>query len=108
MHRLIENALPEISRFSEKYHVERLYLFGSATQSSFKETSDVDFLVTFKEIPVLEYADNFFDFKFELEDLLNKEIDLISEKSLTNPYLIKSIDRTKVLLYDRRDSKIFA
>lgn len=108
MQKLIENALAEISKFSEKHHVDRLYLFGSATQPTFSETSDIDFLVSFQEIPLLEYADNFFDFKFELEDLFNRKIDLISEKSLTNPYLIKSINRTKILLYDRRNSKVFA
>jgi predicted nucleotidyltransferase len=108
MHKLIENSLVEISKFCEKHHVVRLYLFGSATQPTFSQTSDIDFLVTFKEIPILEYADNFFDFKFELEDLFNRKIDLISEKSLTNPYLIKSINRTKFLIYDRRNSKVFA
>jgi uncharacterized protein len=108
MQKLIENALAEISKFSEKHHVDKLYLFGSATQPTFTDTSDIDFLVTFKEIPILDYADNFFDFKFELEDLFNRKIDLISEKSLTNPYLIKSINRTKILLYDRRNSKVLA
>ncbi len=108
MQKLIENAIPEIAKFSEKHHVDKLYLFGSATKPAFNETSDLDFLVSFQEIPLLEYADNFFDFKFELEDLFNRKIDLISEKSLTNPYLIKSINRTKILLYDRRNSKVFA
>jgi uncharacterized protein len=108
MQKLIKNALAEISKLSEKHHVDKLYLFGSATQPTFSDTSDIDFLVTFKEIPILDYADNFFDFKFELEDLFNRKIDLISEKSLTNPYLIKSINRTKILLYDRRNSKVFA
>jgi uncharacterized protein len=106
MHKLIENAIPDILKFSEKYHVDCLYLFGSATKPTFNETSDIDFLVTFKEIPILEYADNFFDFKFELEYLFNRKIDLISEKSLTNPFLIKSINRTKILLYDSRNSKV--
>lgn len=108
MQKLIENAIPDIVKLSEKHFVDKLFLFGSATQSTFNETSDIDFLVTFKEIPILEYADNFFDFKFELEDLFDRKIDLISEKSLTNPYLIKSINRTKILLYDRRGSKVFA
>ncbi len=92
----------------EKYKVAHLYLFGSATNNQFTDQSDLDFLVKFGEVPLLDYADYFFDFRHDLENLYDRKIDLLTEESLTNPYLIKSINNNKQLLYDRRNQKIFA
>ncbi len=69
---------------------------------------DLDFLVTFGDIPIIDYADYFFDLMHDLENLYNRKIDLLTEKSLTNPYLINSINRNKRLLYDRGNQKISA
>ena len=52
-----------------------------------------------KELDVLNYADNYFSFLEELENLLGKKIDLVSKNSLKNPILIEEIDRSKVNLY---------
>lgn len=46
-----------------------------------------------------EYADNYFALKESLEELLNKEIDLLEDKAINNPYLRKSIDASKKLIY---------
>lgn len=84
-----------------KHKVSRLYLFGSATTDNFRPESDIDFLVSFSnEIPLLDYGDNYFDFKYELEDLYNRKVDLITERSLTNPYLIEAINQNKQLIYE--------
>ncbi len=92
----------------KKYNVAYLYLFGSATSDRFNENSDLDFLVAFDNVPIFDYADYFFDFMHELEDLYGRKIDLLTEQSLTNPYLIKSINRNKQLIYDRRNQEVFA
>ena len=42
------------------------------------------------------------------ETITMEEWDLLTEKSLTNPYLIKSINQGKQLIYDRRNQKISA
>lgn len=76
-----------------------MYLFGSGSIGEFSDTSDVDILITFQDIPVDRYTDNYFDLHYELEDLFKKKIDLITERSLSNPYLIQSIEKTKQLLY---------
>jgi len=91
-----------------KYKVANLYLFGSATNDRFTENSDLDFLVTFDNVPIFDYADYFFDLMHELEDLYQRKIDLLTEQSLTNPYLIKSINSNKQLIYDKRNQKVFA
>jgi uncharacterized protein len=82
-----------------KHHVGKLFVFGSIVRDSLKPESDVDFLVSFKQIRLEEYADNYFEFKFSLEDLFEGEIDLLEEKAITNPYLLKSINSEKQLVY---------
>ncbi len=100
MNRIIKNELSEVLRLCKKHRVETLYLFGSATTDAFNENSDIDFLISFqKNIPLEEYADNFFDLMFALEDLLGRKIDLVNEKTLSNPYFIRSIEKTKQLVY---------
>ncbi len=102
------DKMEALHNLCRKYNVSTLYLFGSATSSRFSEGSDLDFLITFGDIPIVEYADYFFDFMHELEDLYNRKIDLLTNQSLTNPYLIKSINQNKQLIYDQRNQKISA
>ena len=104
----VGDKMEALHNLCRKYNVSTLYLFGSATSNKFTESSDLDFLITFGDIPILDYADYFFDFMHDLEDLFNRKIDLLTEQSLTNPYLIKSINQNKQLIYDRRDQKISA
>lgn len=61
--------------------------------------SDVDLLVEFAINDPIEYSDNYFDLKFELERILNRSIDLLENKAIKNPFLRENIDKSKVLLY---------
>lgn len=88
-----------IKNLCNVHHVDKLYAFGSILTNRFNETSDIDFIVRFKDIDLLSYSDNYFDFKFSLEDLLKHPIDLLEEQALKNPYLKQSIDETKELIY---------
>lgn len=100
MNRIITEKLPELRQLCEKYHVETMYLFGSAARGTMTPESDIDFLISFRSDVVLEeYADNYFDLIFALEDLFGRRIDLLTEKYLSNPYLISSIEQTKQLIY---------
>jgi uncharacterized protein len=83
-----------------KHHVGKLFVFGSAANDSINPESDIDLLVTFKEIRLEDYADNYFDFKFSLEDLFKRDIDLLEEKAIKNPFLIQSINAAKQLVYE--------
>lgn len=100
MNSIVQHKLPEVLRLCKKHRVERLYLFGSANTEDFNEHSDIDFLISFQNtISLEEYADNFFDLLFALEDLLGRQIDLVNEKTLSNPYFIRSVEETKQLVY---------
>lgn len=62
--------------------------------------SDLDFLVEFsKDLDVLDYADNYFDFVEALEKLTGRKIDLLSVNALKNPVLKQEIYNTKIDLY---------
>ena len=88
-----------IKNLCSVYHVDKLYVFGSVLTNRFNESSDIDFIVRFKDIELLKYSDNYYDFKFSLEDLLKRPVDLLEEQALKNPYLKQSIDETKELIY---------
>jgi predicted nucleotidyltransferase len=96
---LIKNKIDELQLLCEKYDVKSMYLFGSATTEKFNDSSDIDILISFKEIPFEKYTDNYFELHEMLEKLFNRKIDLLTEKSLSNPYFIQSIEKTKQLLY---------
>ena len=97
---VIQDNIESLRMLCMKYNVGRLFVFGSVVNTSFKPDSDIDFLVSFKQIKLEDYADNYFDFKFSLEDLFKKEIDLLEEQAIKNPYLLKAINSTKKLVYE--------
>ena len=89
----------KIAALCVSHKVKYLYVFGSILTNKFTDKSDVDFIVDFDEVELLKYADNYFDFKFSLEDILNRPIDLLEEKAIKNPYFKQSIDKQKKLIY---------
>lgn len=90
----------ELNELCKNYKVQSLYAFGSVLRQDFDAKSDIDFLVNFQKMELLEYSDNYFDFLFALEKIFNRKIDLITEKSLKNPYFIKKLNKTKQLVYE--------
>lgn len=89
----------KIIALCKQHHVESLYLFGSTAKGTLKENSDIDLLVKFKQFALENYFINYMDFKDKLKLLFNREIDLVEAQTLKNPYLIKSINASKELLY---------
>lgn len=96
---LIEMYKNQIQRLCESHKVKTLYSFGSVNTAKFTRDSDVDLMVDFKIEDPIEYTDNYFDLKFELEKMFNRQIDLLESKAIKNPFLRQSIDKTKVLVY---------
>jgi predicted nucleotidyltransferase len=95
----IENHIEKLNALCTLYNVEKMYLFGSAVNSSFNDKSDIDLLVKFKPIELAEYFDNYLNFKENLETLFGREVDLLEEQTLKNPILIQSINKSKELIY---------
>ncbi len=99
MLKLIKNIEKELQALCVKYDVKTMYLYGSATTDDFNDSSDIDILISFKELSVEQYTDNYFELHEKLEELFGRKVDLLTERSLSNPYFIKSVEETKHLLY---------
>ncbi len=97
--KLIENNLQRIMTLCKKHKVHQLFVFGSILTNRFTEESDVDMVVNFNQIDLMDYADNYFALKDSLESLLGREVDLLEEKAIRNPILQKNINNTKQLVY---------
>ncbi len=97
MELIIEKNLTNIKSIFNKYDVKEAYLFGSAATNKFNDKSDIDFLFSFSEDLNYEtYFNNYFSLLNDLEKLLNTQVDLVSQKTLKNPYLIESINESKI------------
>lgn len=107
MNKLIGNRIQEIKDLCERSKVEKLWLFGSVATSDHTKNSDVDLLVSFEEMDLVEYAENYFLLAETLEKILGRDVDLVTENSLSNPYFIDSVNESKILIYDRQSQKIF-
>lgn len=93
---LDEDAIANLCR---QFHVRRLSIFGSAVTGAFDpETSDVDFLVEFDD-KAEDLFGAYFGLKEELEALLVRPVDLVTSKSLENPYFAESVERSRRDLY---------
>ncbi len=89
------------SKLCAVYNVEKMYLFGSASTSNFNKQSDIDLLVKFKAIDLSLYFDNYINFKEKFEKLFGRNVDLVEEQTRKNPVLIKSINKSKELIYHK-------
>ncbi|MEA5426180.1 MULTISPECIES: nucleotidyltransferase family protein [Arcicella] len=95
----LESYISEIIKLCENHKVKSLYAFGSVLTDSFNNESDIDLIVDFSNIAVEDYADNYFDFKFSLQEMLKRPIDLLEEKAIKNPYFKQSVNQQRQLVY---------
>ena len=99
----LEAGLRELCR---RFRVERLYLFGSATENRFApQRSDFDFLVALENAPASEYSDNFLGLANALEQLLGRRVDLVTEDSIRNPYFKEAVMASRQIVYDARQQE---
>lgn len=95
----LDNYISSIIELCKIHKVKSLYVFGSVLTDKFNNESDIDLIVDFEDLPIEDYADNYFDFKFSLEGILNRPIDLLEEKAIKNPYFKQNVNQQKQLVY---------
>lgn len=100
MHELIKHNEETIRQLCIKHNVKSLFAFGSVTTDAFKDQSDIDLLVSFNPMSPEDYADNYFNLADSFEALLKRPVDLVTDKSLKNPYFINSVNKTKSKIYE--------
>ncbi len=96
---LIKKYNQRILDLCKQHKFKPLYVFGSILNENFNKESDIDLIVSFENVDLLEYGDNYYDLKFSLENTFNRSVDLLEEKEIKNPYFRNSIDKKKVLIY---------
>ncbi|MFM2056971.1 MAG: hypothetical protein RLY71_1356 [Pseudomonadota bacterium] len=85
--RFILDRQSDITALCQRHHARRLDLFGSAVRSDFEpERSDLDFLVSFDELPPVEAYDAYFSLKEGLEVMFHRRVDLVVERAVRNPH----------------------
>jgi uncharacterized protein len=89
---------PLISEFCRKWKIAELSLFGSVLRDDFCEESDIDVLVTFSEDAEWSLFD-YVDMREELKEIFGRDIDLVEESSLRNPFRRIEILNTKRIVY---------
>lgn len=82
--------------------MKELYLFGSILTDKFNDSSDIDMLIQFTPIDLLDYFDNYMDLKETLEELFHRNIDLVENQSIKNSIFRKVIEREKRIIYERK------
>ena len=97
---LIQNNINSIHHILRKHNVKRAFVFGSACTEKFNEQSDIDMIVVFQKRYFDDYANNYFSLESELSELLHRNIDLVAEETIQNPYFIQAINQTKTSIYE--------
>ncbi|GAA4301468.1 nucleotidyltransferase family protein [Compostibacter hankyongensis] len=96
---ILDKHINDIQKLCESHNVKRLYAFGSVLTDNFRKESDIDLIVDFNPIDISDYADNYFDLKFSLQDVLNRPVDLLEEKAIKNPYFKQAVQPKRQLVY---------
>lgn len=79
--KIIQSSKQKIAEICRRYQISELSLFGSQARGDFTEKSDFDFLVEFSPEANIDYFE-LFKIQEELENLLDKKVDIVPKKGL--------------------------
>ncbi len=100
----------DVNRFTticREHGIKTLYAFGSLVTDQFNpETSDIDLLVEMEDMEPMERGEKLLSLWDKLEAFFHRKVDLLTQKATTNPFLLESINVTKLLLYDNQRKKV--
>jgi len=78
---ILQTSKQKIAEICRRHQISELSLFGSQARGDFSEASDYDFLVEFFPDARIDYFE-LFKIQEELENLLDKRVDLVPKKGL--------------------------
>jgi predicted nucleotidyltransferase len=105
---LIKEKFTDFIELCKQHKVSKIYAFGSSITDHFdSEKSDIDIIVELNVKDPIEYGETLLSLWDKLEILFNRKVDLLTEESINNPYLRKTIESTKKLIYDGQGEKVF-
>lgn len=89
-----------IAALCREFGVLRLDVFGSAAEGRFDPaSSDYDLIASFASRPGVSMGRRFLDFNDELERLLGRKVDLMTDRPIGNPYLRAAVERSRKTVY---------
>ena len=95
--------ISDIERISasvcEEFDVKQLDVFGSVARGTAKEASDVDLLVEFRH-PEVRASKRFFGLLHRFEDVLHCNVDLLTLRSIRNPYFRERVLKERTTIYE--------
>ena len=91
----IEELKEIIVPIAEKYHISKVYLFGSFARGDYNEQSDVDLRIEKGELKGMFALCGLYT---ELEEALQMKVDVLTTGSLEDAFL-KEIEKDEVMLY---------
>ena len=103
---LINKHKKELDKACSTFKVDELYAFGSVLTDKFNSKSDIDFIVSIISKDPIEYAENYFELKFELERIFRRRIDLLEQKAIRNKTFENLVNKKKMLVYARRSQGV--
>lgn len=102
MQPILSDRLPELRRILHDHRVSRAYAFGSVCTDHFTDSSDIDLLVAFDtEGSFTGYVENMWSLEDALENLFHRQVDIITEPQLQNPYFIAAVNASKTPVYEQ-------
>jgi predicted nucleotidyltransferase len=105
---LISERKTDFIELCKEHRVNKIYAFGSSISDRFDfNKSDIDIVVDLNILDPIDYGETLLAFWNKLELFFHRKVDLLTDESIRNPYLRKSIDLTKKLIYDRQGEKVF-
>lgn len=100
IHPVLQPYLPEIKALLRAHKIRSAYLFGSVFTDHFDKDSDLDMLVNLEEgLDPVEAGEHLWELTYQMEDLLQRKVDLFTGRSLKNPFLIDEVNETKIPIY---------
>ena len=96
---IIDDNKDQVANLCSQYGVKELYLFGSALREDFGQDSDIDLAAVFLRNGVAGSFDQYFNFKAELERLLERPVDIVCPSCIRNSILKREIEETQRLIY---------
>ena len=95
----IEELKKEISPLCEKHRIAYVDAFGSIARSEQTQDSDIDLIIEFSEPRSERISNRFFGFLHDVEDRFHHKVDLLTEKSLKNPFLKETVNQNRIRIY---------
>lgn len=98
----ISVLLPKIREYFKSQPVKKAWLFGSFSRNEETETSDIDILVDYDESKGVVSLFKMGGMLMDLSRIAGRKVDLVEVNGIMD-FARPSIDRDKVLIYEREN-----